>query len=179
MNKKSYCTIGILFLGIILLVSCKQKSTDKPASNRTSQKEYLLKANKGLVSLDQQRIKNYVKRRNWEMQVTETGLWYQLMDTNANEKAQTGKIAHLKYQVSLLDGTICYTSDSLGLMQFKIGQGGVESGLEEAILLMRVGEKGRFILPPHLAHGLLGDDNKIPPRSVIVYSAELLKLTDY
>jgi FKBP-type peptidyl-prolyl cis-trans isomerase len=161
------------------MVSCKQNSSNAPVSDRASQRENLLRANKGLVSLDQQRIKNYVKRRNWEMQVTETGLWYQLMDTNANEKAQTGKIAHLKYQVSLLDGTICYTSDSLGLMQFKIGQGGVESGLEEAILLMRVGEKGRFILPPHLAHGLLGDDNKIPPRSVIVYSAELLKLTDY
>ena len=161
------------------MVSCKQNSSNAPVNDRASQRENLLRANKGLVSLDQQRIKNYVKRRNWEMQVTETGLWYQLMDTNTNEKAQTGKIAYLKYQVSLLDGTICYTSDSLGLMQFKIGQGGVESGLEEAILLMRVGEKGRFILPPHLAHGLLGDDNKIPPRSVIVYSAELLKLTDY
>nr|PKP09673.1 MAG: peptidylprolyl isomerase [Bacteroidetes bacterium HGW-Bacteroidetes-4] len=179
MSKKSYGTIGILLFGIILMVSCKQNSSNAPVNDRASQRENLLRANKGLVSLDQQRIKNYVKRRNWEMQVTETGLWYQLMDTNTNEKAQTGKIAYLKYQVSLLDGTICYTSDSLGLMQFKIGQGGVESGLEEAILLMRVGEKGRFILPPHLAHGLLGDDNKIPPRSVIVYSAELLKLTDY
>ena len=64
-------------------------------------------------------------------------------------------------------------------MRFKIGQGGVESGLEEAVLLMSVGDKGRFIMPPHLAHGLLGDNNKIPPRSIIVYQAELIKLTNY
>lgn len=179
MTKISYSILYSIVLGVLLLASCKQNSSNAPLTDRKTQQENLLKANKGLVSLDQQRIKNYAKRRNWDMQVSETGLWYQLMDTNRNEKAQTGRIAHLKYQVSLLDGTICYTSDSLGLMQFKIGQGGVESGLEEAILLMRVGEKGRFILPPHLAHGLLGDDNKIPPRSVIVYSAELLKLTDY
>ncbi|MGD9993074.1 MAG: FKBP-type peptidyl-prolyl cis-trans isomerase [Salinivirgaceae bacterium] len=179
MTKFFHSFLFVIFLGVLLLASCKQNSSNAPVADRKTQKENLLKANKGLVSLDQQRIKNYAKRRNWEMQVSETGLWYQLMDTNTNEKAMAGKIAHLKYQVSLLDGTICYTSDSLGVMQFKIGQGGVESGLEEAILLMRVGEKGRFILPPHLAHGLLGDDNKIPPRSVIVYSAELLKLTDY
>lgn len=179
MKQAPKFTIWIVLIGLLVAGACSQNGSKNKRPDRESQKENLLKANKGLVSLDQQRIKNYAKRRNWQMQVSETGLWYQLLDTNGNEKAQTGKIAHLKYQVSLLDGTICYTSDSLGLMQFKIGQGGVESGLEEAILLMRVGEKGRFILPPHLAHGLLGDDNKIPPRSVIVYSAELLKLTDY
>jgi FKBP-type peptidyl-prolyl cis-trans isomerase len=52
----------------------------------------------------------------------------------------------------------------------------VESGLEEGILLLREGDKAKFILPPHLAHGLLGDDNKIPARSIIVYDLELLSL---
>ncbi len=171
-------TILFSLLFLLIFTSCSKKPDNASAQKRQVFKENLVKANKGLVKIDQQRIEAYVKRRQWNMQVTQTGLWYQIIDSTLNEKATTGKVAHLKYQVSLLDGTICYSSDSLGIMRFRIGQGGVESGLEQAILLMKIGEKGRFILPPHLAHGLLGDDNKIPYRSIIVYNAELLNLTD-
>ena len=46
-------------------------------------------------------------------------------------------------------------------------------------MLLKEGDAARFILPPYLAFGLLGDENKIPPRSTIVYNVEMLKLTDY
>ncbi len=58
----------------------------------------------------------------------------------------------------------------------EIGHGGVESGIEEGILLLHKGDKARFILPPFRAHGLLGDRQKIPPRSIIVYELELKDL---
>jgi FKBP-type peptidyl-prolyl cis-trans isomerase len=41
---------------------------------------------------------------------------------------------------------------------------------------MRKGEKALFILPPHLAHGLIGDMNKIPPLTTVVYDIELIGL---
>jgi len=166
-------------LVLLFLAACSQKPKKLTLHEKNHAKEQMVKANKGLVDMDQQRIESYVARHNWQMKITETGMWYSIQKTNESEKATAGKIAHLKYQVGLLDGTICYSSDSLGEMRFKIGQGGVESGLEEAILLMHVGEKGVFIMPPHLAYGLLGDEKKIPPRSIIVYNAELINLTDY
>jgi len=52
----------------------------------------------------------------------------------------------------------------------------VESGLEEGILLLRVGDKATFIMPPHLAHGLQGDGDRIPARSIIMYDVLLLKV---
>jgi FKBP-type peptidyl-prolyl cis-trans isomerase len=82
----------------------------------------------------------------------------------------------IDYSVSLLDGTECYSSKSTGPQEFRIGQDNVESGLHEAILLMKVGDKARFILPPHLAHGLIGDQNKIPAMSTIIYDVELKAL---
>lgn len=172
------CPVFFL-IAISAFACCNTRNNSAEKIDKKAEKEAFIKANKGLVSIDQDRIEAYVNRRGWTMEKSQTGLWYQIYEKGNGPKAQTGLIARLNYSVSLLDGTMCYTSDSLGPMQFRIGQGGVESGLEEAILMMHVGDKARFIMPPHMAHGLLGDDNKIPPRSVIVYHAELINLTAY
>jgi len=42
------------------------------------------------------------------------------------------------------------------------------------MLLMNKGAKAKFILPSHLAHGLLGDENKIPSNATVIYDIELL-----
>jgi FKBP-type peptidyl-prolyl cis-trans isomerase FkpA len=57
-----------------------------------------------------------------------------------------------------------------------VGRGGVESGLEEGILLLNEGGRAQFIMPPHLAHGLIGDDNQIPSRSIILYEIEVVEV---
>ncbi|PLX11282.1 MAG: hypothetical protein C0594_03890 [Marinilabiliales bacterium] len=54
----------------------------------------------------------------------------------------------------------------------------VISGLEEGISMMREGEKARFIIPPYLAWGLLGDEDKVPMRSIVVYDVELISVED-
>jgi FKBP-type peptidyl-prolyl cis-trans isomerase FkpA len=76
----------------------------------------------------------------------------------------------------LLNGDLAYSSGQTGPKEFEIGHGGVESGLEEGILLLHVGDHAKFIVPSHLAFGLLGDQNKIPQRATLVYDIELVKL---
>ncbi len=182
MSKLSIITITpfvVLLALASVFTQCHRKSKPITQEQHIAFKENLVKANRGLVDIDQEKIEDYVERRNWDMSKTETGMWYQIFGNTEGEKSEVGKVAHLKYQVSLLDGKICYSSDSTGNLVFKIGHGGVESGLEEAVLMMKVGDKGRFIMPPHLAYGLLGDENNIPGRTIIVYQTELLKLTNY
>lgn len=170
--------IILIVLALAITSSCKEKKRTYSAKEKKTFTENLLKANKGLVSKDQENIEAYVEVQGWQMNKTKSGLWYQIIDDKSTEQAQKGQTAHLRYQVSLLSGEICYSSDSTGIKQFKIGQGGIESGLEEGILFLSEGDAARFIMPPHLAHGLLGDENKIPPRTTIVYNVELLKLTN-
>ena len=50
----------------------------------------------------------------------------------------------------------------------------VESGLHEAIQYLKVGDKAKVIIPSHLAHGIAGDFEKIPPRSTIIYDIHLI-----
>ncbi len=167
------------FASILLILSChthQQKNTVDP--NDVNVKKHLEEVNKILVKKDQQIIKGYVSRQGWDMKETQTGLWYQILAEGNGEQAQTGQVATIKYSVKLLDGTLCYSSDSKGPKTFLIGQGNIESGLEQGILLMKVGSKARFIMPPHLAHGLIGDGEKIPARAIIVYEVELVSLTN-
>ena len=42
--------------------------------------------------------------------------------------------------------------------------------------MLKKGSKARFILPPHLAHGLIGDENRIPARAIIIYDIEVLSI---
>jgi len=167
---------GLTYILMITALACcnrQNKQNDMVPMNS----ENLIQANRGLVTIDQERIASYANRHQWDMQTSKTGLWYQIYEHGSGDSAKTGMVAHINYSVSLLDGTLCYTSDSTGEKSFLIGQGGVESGLEEAILMMRIGDKARFIMPPHLAHGLLGDEKKIPARSTIVYQVDLINLT--
>lgn len=165
----------------LLAISCgnEPRETENNKSKTDPKTERLVNINRQLVANDIEKIKGYIKRRNWNMQVTPTGLWYDISEKGSGPKATTGKKATIKYTIELLeDGTTCYSSDKTGPKTFTIGKGGIEAGLEEGILLLNEGGKAIFILPPHLAYGLLGDEKCIPARSIIIYHVELIKLTD-
>jgi FKBP-type peptidyl-prolyl cis-trans isomerase FkpA len=109
------------------------------------------------------------------MQVTKSGLWYMVGKNSNKEKCVEGDTIRMNYKISLLDGTVCYSSDDLGPKTFIVGKGQVISGLEEGILLVNKNSNAKFIIPPHLGYGLIGDEKKIPARATIIYDIELLQ----
>jgi len=168
------------FLIIAVLLSCcgEKKAPDQVVIQPKNYAEPLIKINKKLLEKESQDIDNWVKRHEITAQSTGTGLRYAIIKKGQGNKAHAGQLATINYSLSLLDGTRCYDSKKSGPETFLIGQDHVESGLHEGIQLMHVGDKAIFIMPPHLAHGLLGDDKKIPPLSSIVYEVELLQIKD-
>jgi FKBP-type peptidyl-prolyl cis-trans isomerase FkpA len=177
-NNSGIYHIMMIFICIFLACRTERKPSGFTEEKLSENSEKLVEMNKILVKKDAERIEAFVDRQNWDMLETQTGLWYMIYHRGEGAEAQPGMIATINYSITLLDGTECYSSDETGPRQFKIGQGGVESGLEEGILLMHEGDKARFIMPPHLAHGLVGDNNKIPPRAIILYEVELIKLDE-
>jgi FKBP-type peptidyl-prolyl cis-trans isomerase FkpA len=169
---------AVILLFCIFSLSCRQGQRKITGKDYRQNRKSLIEINRFLVKKDSARIADYVKKMDLDMTETKTGLWYMIYETGSGKKADEGLYATINYKVELLDGTQCYSSDSLGPKRFKIGRGSVESGLQEGILLLREGDKAKFILPPHLAHGLVGDENRIPARSIIVYDVELLSLNN-
>jgi FKBP-type peptidyl-prolyl cis-trans isomerase len=164
---------GFLLMSMMLgYAGCREKPSNSP---RITQED-LINMNRQLVNRDADEIKKYIKSKGLKMKETQTGLWYSVDKEGKGDFAVKNDIITLKYELRLTDGTLCYSSDSLGLKKFVVGQGGVESGLEDAVLMLRRGSQATFILPPHLAHGLIGDDNKIPSRAILIYAVEVIDI---
>lgn len=175
-----YSVIILLFSSLsVFFVNCNTRSDEKENYKVGETKETLRNINKALVDKDREAIEAYIQRHRLDGMVDNgSGLFYLIWGDSIGPKADEGCIVFLDYSVKLLDGTECYSSKGLKPKEFMVGMGGVEAGLEMGVRMMRMGQKAKFILPPHLAHGLIGDNNKIPPRSIIVYDVHLLKVLD-
>lgn len=167
---------SIFLIFIIIFFSCNRETEHDKKMIIPHTKKSLEEVNKLLVDKDVEQIKSYVDRHGWNMKVSESGLWYMVYKDGAGPVIKKGDVITFNYEVWLLDGTLCYSSNELGVKSFVVGKGGVESGLEEGVLILKKGSKARFVLPPHLAFGLIGDENRIPARASIVYDIEILKI---
>jgi FKBP-type peptidyl-prolyl cis-trans isomerase FkpA len=169
--------LGVLFMGCILVAGCNTPTVEEKRTQPDREGEALVRANSYLVKKDAGLIKSYANRRQWDLLQTPGGLYY-IVFARSGEKtnANKSKRATIAYKLELLDGTLCYSSDSTGLKTFSFDKKEVEAGLEEGIKMLKPGDSACFILPPHLAYGLLGDQNKIPPRAIIVYHVKLINL---
>jgi FKBP-type peptidyl-prolyl cis-trans isomerase len=160
----------------LLIPACHRTQKEQKEDNQDHYKESLLEVNKNLVKTEEQKIEDFLQRYNWDMRQTGSGLRYMIYREGNGARAEKGKVAEVAFTVSLLNGEVCYSSDEEGPRAFEIGKGGVESGLEEGILLLKEGDRAKFIIPSHLAFGLLGDMERIPAKAVLVYDIELLKI---
>ncbi len=114
---------------------------------------------------------------DWKMTQTGTGLRYMVYQKSEEvDSANVGDLVLVEFEISLLDGTICYTSEETGAEEFVVEKTDVESGLHEGIKFMCVGDRAKFILPSHMAHGLIGDEENIPPLTPVIYDISLLKI---
>ncbi len=119
-------------------------------------------------------IENYIERVGWNMQTTATGLRYHVYENGDGRKGEDGLVAVYNYEVKLINGTVCYSSDQNGTKQFLIGKSAVEGGLNEAMSILRAGDRAKLILPSHLAFGLVGDDDCVPRRAILIYDLQII-----
>lgn len=166
---------SLLLIIPFAFMSC---GNDQHSNNNqtTDYKESLENANKKLVRSEDQEIEAYIQRYGWNMTKTGTGLRYMIYSKGKGAEVRKDDIVKLKFNVSLINGSECYNSDKDGIKQLEIGKSDVESGLEEGLLLLHNGDKAKFIIPSHLAYGLLGDENKIPKRATLIYDVELIEV---
>lgn len=167
----------IVFFLILFTVSCSDSDSSKQKRILTQSQvtEKLVEANRVIVKAENDQIDKLILRNNWNMTQTATGLRYEMIETGKGKKTAGGNLVKFEYEVKLISGETIYSSSISGTKEFRLGSGGVESGLEEGMLLLHEGDKARFIIPSYLAHGLAGDQDKIPSKATLIYIVKLIE----
>ena len=92
----------------------------------------------------------------------------------SEQRIEKGEKVTLEYEVGSVAGDLFYSSENDGLKSFVVGEGGVETGLDEAMSYLHRGDVAKLIIPFHLAYGLHGDDNRIPEYATLVYTIKII-----
>jgi FKBP-type peptidyl-prolyl cis-trans isomerase FkpA len=167
--------ILISCLGLIVM-SCNEPKPEPKKPSYKEIKEPMMEANKRAGKFEKSALERYVKRHDWpNLKETGTGLWISILETNPSGKPiAEGSLVKLNYKVKLLNGETVYKNEKDKPEWVRVGNDQKESGLHEGLTYLREGEKASLAIPSHLAHGLLGDRNKIPMKSSIIYEVEIL-----
>jgi FKBP-type peptidyl-prolyl cis-trans isomerase len=166
----------ILILLSALIFSCRPEAPRKAEIPASKLKEPLIRANQELVSTESEQIADFLRRYKWEVTETGSGLRYMVYRQGSGQQVLKGDEVYLAYTLTFLTGDTVYSSRDKGNLIFISGKAQVISGLEEGILLLCEGDRAKFIIPSHLAYGLIGDQDKIGSKATLVYDVELLKI---
>ncbi len=108
-------------------------------------------------------------------EITESGLRYTILQKGTGKKASKGDMVSVHYKGQLLDGTVFDSSYKRKQpIDFNVGVGQVIKGWDEGILLLKVGDKARFVIPSNLAYGSSGAGGVIPPNAPLIFDVELV-----
>lgn len=113
------------------------------------------------------------------VEVTDSGLQYQVLESG-EEGARSPTLedtVEVHYKGMLRDGTVFDSSierDKPAVFGLKH----IIPGWQEALPMMKVGDKWKLFLPPELGYGEQGTGGDIGPNEVLIFEVELLDVKD-
>lgn len=160
---------------LLAFISCGEKPQKQAETlSKSEMKSSMEKANRYLLNEEETDIENYIKRHGLAMTSTGTGMRYQILKQGSEQKIGKGERVTLEYELHSIAGDLIYSSENEGVKDFVVGEGAVESGLDEAMTYLHRGDVAKLIIPFHLGFGLHGDDNRIPEYATLVYTIKII-----
>jgi len=163
-----------LFVLLTLFISCGGDHRKQKGKSDLQIQEELIEYNKKSAVFEEKVIQNYIDTHDLSMNKTGTGLWYEVIEKGIGDSLLDGQMLKISYEVFMLNDSLCYSATEDHPYTFRLGMADVETGIHEGMRLLRKGGRAKFIIPSHLAYGLMGDMNKIPPKTPVVYNVKLL-----
>ncbi|WP_075603640.1 FKBP-type peptidyl-prolyl cis-trans isomerase [Saccharicrinis aurantiacus] len=105
---------------------------------------------------------------------TDTGLQYEIIKTGDGPKPDAESIVTVHQRAMLLGGKMLddtYKENST--MEFKLNE--VIEGYQEGLMMMNVGSRHRFFVPPELGWGKKGSGGRIGPYAVVIFDVTLVE----
>jgi FKBP-type peptidyl-prolyl cis-trans isomerase FkpA len=180
-TKGSYLSFNVKMIDITSKVKNKKEQAKLEAIEQAKMDS--------LKVLEVSTLDVYLKENKITTKPTASGLIYIQTKVGNGAKAEVGKMVSVNYTGSLLNGKIFDTSieeiarktdlydanRNFKPIEFPLGQGQVIPGWDEAIKLMKVGEKATIFLPSSIAYGDNGT-GPIPPFATLKFDIELVEV---
>ncbi len=161
---------------ITMFIGCAEKE-ENPKVNIKWTKENSIELNKAIALEEKLAIKLFLaQHQNWSIIESGSGLQYFIYEKGIGPKVTVGSVIDVEYSVSKLDGTLCYKTSNDKVVEIVVDHSQVETGIQECLKKMKEGDKAKMIIPSHLAHGLTGDMDKIPPLTPIVVDLHVIEI---
>lgn len=166
----------LVFFLMLLVASCDTTPQKSEKQNVDGLKESMEKANRYLVNDEETDIEDYIARHGLDVVATGTGLRYVILKQGSERQIKDGDVVAIEYELRSIAGDVIYSSKNEGNKVFKVGEGFVESGLEESMHYLHYQDVAIVIIPSHLGYGLHGDENKIPAYSTLIYTIKIIDI---
>jgi FKBP-type peptidyl-prolyl cis-trans isomerase FkpA len=191
MNK--YVIYLTVITGCLVLASACGNSPSEPppaeplpASEPINEDDLLTRLSIELVpnpssqtEIDQNTIINYAIDNLLDVQRSQTGLYYQVVEPGEGEKIRWGQKATAHYTGELLSGKTFDSSRARGVpLVFTVGN--MVQGWNEGVQLLRPGGKAILLIPSQLGYKDKGfitpqGDTLIPPNEPLRFDIEVLE----
>lgn len=177
--KGSYLSFNVKMIEITPKLAFEKQQAQAQSSQQIVM-DSLKTAEKGTLDA-------YLKENKINAKPTASGLIFILTKAGNGAKAEKGKMVSVNYTGTLLNGKMFDTSveemarkgnifdpnRQFKPIEFPLGQNQVIPGWDEAIQLMKVGEKATILLPSDIAYGPNGS-GPIPPFATLKFEVELV-----
>jgi FKBP-type peptidyl-prolyl cis-trans isomerase FklB len=109
------------------------------------------------------------------VKTTASGLQYKVIKSGTGKQPKATDTVKTHYHGTLINGEVFDSSVQRGEpVEFPVN--GVIPGWQEALQLMKVGDKWQLFVPSALAYGERGAGGKIGPNAALIFEVELLEV---
>jgi FKBP-type peptidyl-prolyl cis-trans isomerase len=145
----------------------EQQEAEKRQKNDAMLEEYKL-AEDSLIA-------DYVQKH--KATPTDNGLYIIKKVPGKGKEIKYSSKVQVHYTGKFLDGTVFDSSIDRGEpIELVVGQGRVILGWENALMLMKGGDKTTILIPSELAYGAVGVEYFIPPYTPLIFEMEIISV---
>jgi FKBP-type peptidyl-prolyl cis-trans isomerase len=154
---------------LFLAAGCGDRTpiVEVEADNSTRFKENMINANRVVIQSEATQIEGYVQRRGMETKALPCGALYHEYTHGTGTAINPDDTVVVSYRLEALDGTPFYTHQTDTLT---VGRRQVTVALDDLLTVLPCGSQAWLIAPSNTAYGVVGDGDRVPSRTVIVYN---------
>jgi len=142
----------------------------KKSQSRAEFEKDMAKLSAEQTGKDAKLIEAYVANSGKQFTKTSTGLYASISNPGVGEGPKMGESWEVNYIGTFLDGK--EFDKGAGVAMPPVGQ--LVPGFNEALMLLKKGGKGTFVIPSALGYGAQGAAPRIPANAILVFELEVL-----